>query len=287
MVNPEQAQWVLDKIVVPGLVGLGGALLGARRARRTIHVSRLTEAEARAYEETLADFKALRRHAAYQVRQQELSDRSVGWVPEDETRTRELQEAGVHALDRLRDTEAVGAVELSEGAVRVIRELLAAWDDDSPDRSSGQGIVYEYDSITSQYLRYFKERRLVDLGEMWEVTWWIRRGRRALWRQVLKPWWAFRNWRAMRESDRTIRDRVAESLGTDVPIPSVRAAYELVGLTIEQRQQAWRTTVERHGRKPTAEQTKQVVLEVRQPLRPVRRAVNPPVPPPTVPPKQP
>jgi len=49
MVSPEQAQWVLEKIVVPGLVGLGGALLGARRARRTIHVSRLTEAEARAY----------------------------------------------------------------------------------------------------------------------------------------------------------------------------------------------------------------------------------------------
>jgi hypothetical protein len=212
MVSPEQAQWVLEKIVVPGLVGLGGALLGARRARRTIHVSRLTEAEARAYEEALADFKALRQWAAYQLRQQELSDRSVGWPPEDKNRTRMLEEAKIRALDRLRDTQAVGAVELSEGAVRVISELIAEWESDSPDRSSGQGIVYEYDAMTSKYLRYFKERRLVDLGEMWETTWWMHRMRRAVWRQVYRGYWTIRDWRAMRETDRFIRDRQRQQL---------------------------------------------------------------------------
>jgi hypothetical protein len=210
MVNTELAQWVVEKIVVPGLVGLGGVTLGLRKSRRTIHVSRLTEAEAKAYEDVLADFKAIRRWAAYELRQQELSDTSVGWPPEDKDRTRMLKEAKDRAFESLRDTEAVGAVELSEGAVRVIKEFIAEWERDSPDRSEGSGIVYENDFMSHKYLRYFKERRLVDLGEMRETTWWLHRMRRAVWTQIYRGWSRFRNWRAMRAADRVIRKRQQE-----------------------------------------------------------------------------
>lgn len=59
----------------------------------------------------------------------------------------------------------------------MIQAFLA--EHDSPDRSSSDGIYYEEDYWTKQYLRDFVERRKVDLGAMTGTRWRLQRlGRR-------------------------------------------------------------------------------------------------------------
>jgi hypothetical protein len=80
-----------------------------------------------------------------------------------------LERESRQAFERIRDAEAIGAIELSDGAVDVLREFVAAKDD--PNRSDSDGVYYEEDAFTERCIRGFRDARLVAMGEMWGTTW--------------------------------------------------------------------------------------------------------------------
>jgi hypothetical protein len=217
--TPEQmAIGVLTHVVIPALSALFGGWLGTRQMRRTIRVQRLTEGELQAYDEVLDDLKVMKRTAAAILRDYYYREQypSLDGSTQQNPKVPEWERESNTAFERIRDAEAIGAVDLSEAAVAVLREFIAQ--KDGPDRSDGDGIHWEEDAFADRCLRDFQEARLVALGEMTATRWWFRRKRRALADRVVTWWHRRRMEREVRQWQQQMEER--ERSGQSLPKPT-------------------------------------------------------------------
>ncbi len=215
--TPETLGWVFDHVVIPAASAIGGGLFTGRRLRRTIRVQRLTEEEFKAYDQVLSDLKLLRRNAEANRRyiDYRLDNPMVpvsAWDEDD----KKLRQRGAEFTRPSSNSgaAAIGPIDLSKGAIAVLRAFIAQVD--SPDSIGYRGEVLRGRRIYGAVYWRLRRSPLGSAREMRAITWWCRRKWRAARARVGTSWHLRMQERSMR---RWQKEQELKRLQGEVPQP--------------------------------------------------------------------
>lgn len=164
-----------------------------------------------AYKLVRGYFVTIREQSAHDLDTYEASQNefAIPISPEELDAIESRRDASRRAIKHLREVHLVSALDLSSAAYCLVKDFLDWLDGE--EHSDGDGTFYEWNYISTRFLLDFTERRQVDLGAMWSVTWRCRRARRsittkfAVWRSQAASWRLSRQLRRKRRDKQRAR----------------------------------------------------------------------------------